>query len=160
MAGADAFSFGARTYRNFARDWPQMANPNDPIATALNGLAKYVVSSTLATADWAPSTLIRGDVESAVAQLKSQPGRELQIHGSARLAKSLFAAELVDELRLAIAPVVVGQGRRLLADEWDEAQGFELRTSATTPTGLSILTYERVDSARFGAYQGHRQQAS
>jgi dihydrofolate reductase len=152
-ARADALLFGARTYRNFARDWPKMADPNDPIATALNSLPKYVVSKTLASADWAPSTLIREDAVGEIARLKKLPGRELQIHGSARLAALVLSTGLVDELRLAIAPVVVGQGRRLLANAWDQAHGFRLLSAATTPSGLAIHSYERVDAPRFGVYE-------
>ncbi len=149
---ADAFLFGARTYRSFARDWPAMANPSDPIATALNGLPKYVASETIVDAAWAPSTVLRGDVVAAVARLKQTPGGELQIHGSARLAGSLLSAGLVDELRLAVAPVVLGQGRRLFTAPQAQATAFTLRGSAATPAGLTIQTYERADAVRFGVY--------
>ncbi|CAM5739327.1 hypothetical protein SMICM304S_00643 [Streptomyces microflavus] len=74
-----------------------------------------MASNTLteAGATWNPTTILSGYVPAQVADLKRQPGRDLQIHGSARLAQTLLAAGLVDELRLAIAPVVVGEGRRL-----------------------------------------------
>ena len=158
IAAADAFLFGAHTYRNFARDWPTMANPSDPVATALNGLPKYVVSSTIETAAWTPSTVIRGSVLTEVARLKALPGRELQIHGSARLAGSLVAAGLVDEMRLMVAPVVVGQGRRLFPSILDEPRAFRLASAASTPAGLSIQTYENTGPARFGAYEPSRLQ--
>lgn len=152
VAAADAFLFGAHTYRNFARDWPTMNDPADPVATALNSLPKYVVSSTLPEATWAPSTILRGTVDSAVASLKGLPGRELQVHGSGRLAGSLLAAGLVDELRLVVAPVVLGQGRRLFGAPHDQATGFELRAASTTPSGLTIQTYERSGPAKFDVY--------
>ncbi|HLG59561.1 MAG TPA: dihydrofolate reductase family protein [Vicinamibacterales bacterium] len=159
-AQADSFLFGAHTYRNVARDWPQMADPNDPVATALNGLPKYVLSRTLTGADWAPSTLIRGDAVAEIGRLKQLPGRELQIHGSARLAGALLSAGLVDEMRLAIAPIVVGQGRRLLAHARSEALGFTLLSLATTPSGLAVLTYERTDAPQFGVYEPPRRQVA
>lgn len=151
-AQADGFLFGGRTYRNFARDWPAMNDPADPIASALNGLPKFVVSKSLASADWAPSTVIRDDVVGKVGRLKQRPGRELQIHGSAQLAGSLLAAGLVDEMRLVVAPVVLGQGRRLFEGRWDQPGGFRLIASAATPAGLAVLTYERTGAARFGVY--------
>jgi dihydrofolate reductase len=156
IASADAFLFGAHTYRNFARDWPGMADPSDPVATALNSLPKYVVSSTLEEAPWAPSTVIRKDALTAVARLKTLPGRELQIHGSARLAGALVAAGLIDEMRLMVAPVVIGQGRRLFPANLDEARAFGLVSAVSTPAGLSIQTYEYTGPARFGAYEPGR----
>jgi dihydrofolate reductase len=151
-AQADTFLFGARTYRNFARDWPQMNDPNDPIASALNGLPKYVVSKTLDKADWAHTTVIRDDWAGAVGQLKRVAGRELQIHGSAKLAGALLSAGLVDEMRLVIAPVVLGQGRRLFDGRWNQPLGFKLVSSAATPAGLTVLVLERSGAPGFGVY--------
>ena len=88
LGEADAFLFGRRTYENFARDWPKMTD--HPFAGILNGLPKYVASHSLTRADWNPTTILSGDVPAQVAELKRQPGRELQIHGSARLAQSLL----------------------------------------------------------------------
>jgi dihydrofolate reductase len=146
---ADAFLFGRRTYENFARDWPK-APESDPIGAALNGLPKYVASNTLREAGWAPSTILSGDVAARVAELKQQPGRELQIHGSARLGRSMLAAGVVDELRLVIAPVVVGAGRRLFTD--GAPAGLRLTHNQTTPRGLVIQTYETTGAPDFGTY--------
>ncbi|MGW6060518.1 dihydrofolate reductase family protein [Streptomyces sp. NPDC055189] len=151
LGQADAFLFGRRTYLNFARDWPKMTE--HPFAGILNGLPKYVASHTLTTADWDPTTILSGDIPARVAELKRQPGRELQIHGSGRLAQSLLAAGLIDELRLAIAPVVVGEGRRLLPDGGAPA-GLRLLSHETTPGGLAIHVYESAGLPRYGTYGG------
>lgn len=149
---ADAFLFGRRTYLNFARDWPKMNDPGDPVATSLNGLPKYVASNSLTTADWAPTTILSGDVAARVAALKREPGRELQIHGSAQLGQSMLAAGLIDELRLVIAPVVVGQGRRLFPDGGAPA-GLQLKNVETTPGGLATHVYEWTGAPAYGVYQ-------
>jgi dihydrofolate reductase len=150
---ADAFLFGRRTYESFARDWPKMDDPADPVATALNHLPKYVASQSLTTADWAPSTILSGDVAERVAELKQQPGREVQIHGSARLGQSMLAAGLVDELRLVVAPVVVGTGRRLFPDGGAPA-GLRLVSNASTPGGLAVQVYETAGPPAYGTYRG------
>jgi dihydrofolate reductase len=148
---ADAFLFGRHTYVNFARDWPKNTDPDDAVATQLNGRPKFVASQTLTAADWEPTTILSGDVAARVAEVKQQPGRELQIHGSARLGAAMLAAGLVDELRLVVAPVVVGQGRRLFP-AGSEAAGLRLTSHDTTPGGLAIQVYEPAGPARFGTY--------
>ncbi|MDF4252295.1 MULTISPECIES: dihydrofolate reductase family protein [unclassified Streptomyces] len=149
LGEADAFLFGRRTYENFARDWPKMTE--HPNARILNGLPKYVASQSLTKAEWNPTTILSGDVPAQVAELKQQPGRELQIHGSARLGQSLLAAGLIDELRLVIAPVVVGSGRRLFPDGGAPA-GLRLLSNETTPHGLAVHIYESTGLPEYGTY--------
>jgi dihydrofolate reductase len=149
LGEADAFLFGRRTYQNFARDWPKMTD--HPFAGILNGLPKYVASHSLTEAEWNPTTILSGDIPAQVAELKRQPGRELQIHGSAQLAQSLLAAGLIDTLRLVIAPVVVGQGRRLFPDGGAPA-GLRLVSHQTTPGGLSVHIFETTGLPEFGTY--------
>ncbi|GHC83462.1 dihydrofolate reductase family protein [Streptomyces flavofungini] len=149
LGEADAMLFGRRTYENFARDWPTMTD--HPFAPVMNGLPKYVATHSLTKADWDPTTILSGDIPAQVAELKRQPGRELQIHGSARLAQSLLAAGLVDTLRLAIAPVVVGTGRRLFPDGGAPA-GLRLVGQQTTPGGLSVHTFEATGLPEYGTY--------
>jgi dihydrofolate reductase len=150
---ADGLLFGRRTYEAFARDWPQITEPNDPYTARMNSLPKYVVTSTLTEASWDPTTVLTGDAVEAVGKLKAQPGRELQIHGSARLGNALLAAGLVDTLRLVVAPTVVGSGRRLL-DHPSEAVGLRLVEQEVTTSGLVVLEYEAVGVAPVAEYEG------
>ncbi|MFF4248071.1 dihydrofolate reductase family protein [Streptomyces sp. NPDC001822] len=149
LGRADAFLFGRRTYENFARDWPRMTD--HPNAAILNGSPKYVASRTLTEAGWDPTTILSGDVPAQVAELKRRPGREIQIHGSARLGQSLLAAGLVDEIRLAVAPVVVGGGRRLFPDGGTPA-GLRLLANETTPSGVAVYVYETTGLPEYGTY--------
>ena len=116
---ADGLLLGRRTYEAFARDWPQITDPDDPFTERMNSLPKYVVTNTLTEGAWHPTTVLRGDPVRTVGALKARPGRELQIHGSARLGSALLSAGLVDTLRLVVAPTVIGAGRRLLAHPGD-----------------------------------------
>ena len=150
---ADALLLGRRTYDSFARDWPKITDPEDPFTERMNGLPKYVASHSLAKADWAPTTILSGDILAQVAELKRQPGRDLQIHGSAQLSQSLLAAGLIDELRLVIAPVVVGNGRRLFPEGGAPA-GLRLLRNETTPGGLAIQVYETAGRPTYGTYEG------
>lgn len=102
-------------------------------------------------ATWGPATVLRGDVVAAVRELKAQPGRDLQIHGSTTLGRSMLDAGLVDELRLVVAPVVVGDGRRLF-DRSDHATGLRLLDLTSTPGGLAVHTYAVEGPATTGSY--------
>lgn len=149
---ADGLLLGRRTYEAFARDWPHIPEP-DPFTARMNALPKYVVGAIEDDGSWNPTTVLTGDVVESVAALKAQPGDELQIHGSARLASSLLAAGLVDILRLAVAPVVIGQGRRLLPHPAADA-GLRLVSHEATPTGLLVLEYETTGAAPRADYAG------
>lgn len=150
---ADGLLLGRRTYEAFARDWPQITDPNDPFTERMNSLPKYVVTNTLTSGGWHPTTLLHGDPTQTVAKLKTQPGRELQVHGSARLGRTLLSAGLVDTLRLVIAPTVAGAGRRLLEHPSDPA-GLRLVRHEATPSGLLLVEYERVGAAPVAEYAG------
>ncbi|MFI5664271.1 dihydrofolate reductase family protein [Streptomyces sp. NPDC051684] len=151
LGRADGLLFGRRTYENFARDWPTMTD--HPFGKTMNGLPKYVATQSLTGADWNPTTILAGNIAAEVDALKQQPGRELQIHGSSRLAQSLLAAGLVDELRLAIAPVVVGRGRRLFPDGGTPA-GLHLLSQRSTAGGLSVHVFETAGMPAYGVYEG------
>ncbi|MER6174169.1 dihydrofolate reductase family protein [Streptosporangium sp. NPDC001681] len=150
---ADGLLLGRRTYEAFARDWPQITDPDDPYTERMNSLPKYVVTNTLAEGCWHPTTVLRGDPIQTVGELKAQPGRELQIHGSARLGNALLAAGLVDTLRLVVAPVVTGSGRRLL-DHPSGPVGLRLVRHEVTANGLLLLQYETVGAAPVAEYEG------
>ncbi len=145
----DAFLLGRRTYEIFAASWPKVTDPDDPIAGKLNTLPKYVVSNTLPSADWQNSTIVNGDVPAEVARLKGMPGRELQVHGSGMLARSLLENDLVDELRLLVFPVIVGAGRRLFPDE-GVPTGLRLTETRTTGSGVAIHVYQPTGRPEFG----------
>ncbi|MFF5213902.1 dihydrofolate reductase family protein [Micromonospora sp. NPDC000442] len=150
---ADGLLLGRRTYQAFARDWPQITDPNDPFTERMNSLPKYVVTNTLTEGSWRPVTLLHGDPIQTVGKLRAQPGRELQIHGSARLGKALLAAGLVDTLRLVVAPTVAGSGRRLL-DHPSAPVGLRLVRHEATPNGLLLVEYEQVGAAPVAEYDG------
>jgi dihydrofolate reductase len=153
LGQADALLLGRRTYEAFSRDWPQITDPNDPFTVLMNSLPKYVASQTLTASTWNPTTILSGDVAAQVAELKRQPGRDLQIHGSARLGQSLLAAGLIDELRLVVAPVILGRGRRLFPDGGAPA-GLRLVSNETTPGGLALQTFEWVGVPDYATYSG------
>jgi dihydrofolate reductase len=153
LGQADALLLGRRTYDAFARDWPQITDPDDPFTARMNSLPKYVASHTLTSGSWDPTTILSGDVAAQVAELKQQPGRELQIHGSARLAQSLLATGLIDELRLVVAPVVLGHGRRLFPEGGAPA-GFRLVSNESTPAGLALQTYAWTGAPAYATYSG------
>lgn len=150
---ADGLLFGRRTYEAFARDWPQITGPDDPFTERMNALPKYVVSNTLTEAGWNPTTVLSGDPVQAVGPLKRRPGRELQIHGSARLGNALLSAGLVDTLRLVVAPTVIGTGRRLL-NHPSEPIGLQLMHHNATENGLLLLEYAVTGPAPQAPYEG------
>jgi dihydrofolate reductase len=149
---ADAFLLGRRTYEIFAASWPNVTSPDDPIATRLNTLPKYVASRTLDDVSWSGAELIDGDVAERVAELKSRPGRELQVHGSGDLAQTLMRHDLIDEYRLLIYPVLLGDGRRLFADG-TVPSALRLVDSRTTGAGVTVNTYEPVGRPTYGSFE-------
>jgi dihydrofolate reductase len=151
FANADAFLLGRKTYDIFSGHWPKVTDADDPIASKLNALPKYVCSTTLGSVDWHNSSLLRGDVAGEVAKLKEQPGNELQVHGSGELARTLIEHDLIDEYRLLVFPVHLGSGKKLFGDG-AKAAALRLTGSSTTGSGVIIATYEPAGPARYGTY--------
>ena len=139
MAETDAQLFGRKTYQIMAAYWPN-APADDPFAKHLNNVQKYVVSKTLDTADWQPTTVLKGDLAEEITALKDQPGKNITVLGSGKLLQSLLANGLVDELMLAIYPIVLGSGKRLFPDS-DAVRKLRLIDSRTTSTGGLLATY-------------------
>jgi len=139
MAHAGAMLFGRRTFIDFFNVWPKRTN--NPYTEVLNNSQKYVASTTLSNPlPWQNSTLLAGDVPSAVARLKAEGGKDLVVLGSGELLQSLMQHHLVDEYVLLIHPLVLGSGRRLFADA-AAFEKLELLRAIPTTTGVVISTY-------------------
>ncbi|MFI7425447.1 dihydrofolate reductase family protein [Micromonospora sp. NPDC049836] len=157
---ADAFLFGRTSFGLLGGYWPKVTEPDNLIATRLNTLPKYVVSSTLTDdeADWHPTTVLRGDLADEVRRLKELPGGELQVHGSWKLVQTLHQAGLVDVYRLLQYPVVVGTGKRLFPDGSVPAAFTTVEESSRVlPGGVVSLTLTptRLGAISAGAYTVH-----
>ncbi|MBX9422019.1 MULTISPECIES: dihydrofolate reductase family protein [Streptomyces] len=146
-----AFLLGRRTYEIFAGYWPLQTDPADPVASKLNALPKYVATTTLDSADWAGTTLLRGDIVKEVAALKERADGEIQMHGSAGLARTLLDHDLIDTLHLLVFPVVLGTGRRLFSDGV-RPTAFRHTSARTTGSGVAIHTYELAGRPTYGSY--------
>jgi dihydrofolate reductase len=145
---ADAFLFGRRTYDFFAPYWGAMEPGTSPIADALNTKPKYLASTTVDEADWRDTTVLSGDLATAVRALKARPGGELQVHGSGALVRWLLEQGLVDEMNLLIVPVVVGAGTRLFPDTGRQ-HALGLVESRAFPKGVTLQVY-RLEENRDG----------
>jgi len=139
---------GKKTYEIFAAHWP---HTDEPGAEALNRATKNVASTTLTELEWENSRLIEGEVPDGVHALKQQDGPELQVHGSANLIQTLLEHGLVDEFRLWIFPLVLGQGKRLF-DGGTVPSGFELRSSQVSSTGVIMATYRTGAEIKSGSF--------
>lgn len=146
-AATDALLFGRRTWQVMAGAWPERTG--DPFSDHMNAVAKYVVSGTLGESDltWNNTTLIpAGEALAQIRKLREAEGRDLVVMGSASLARTLLAEDLVDELRLMIMPVVLGGGKRLFPDD-GVLRTFELASTVTSGTGVHVSTYRRAAGA-------------
>jgi dihydrofolate reductase len=139
---------GRKTYEIFAAHWPF---DEGPIADRMNAATKHVASRTLGSVDWAGSKLIEGDVAVVIRDLKEEDGPELHVLGSSDLLQTLLGAELVDELRLWVFPVIAGSGKRLFGDGAAPA-GLTLVSSSTSTSGVIVATYEPEGEIRKGSF--------
>ena len=142
IAGEFDMLLGRRTYAIFAAYWPHQGD--NPIAKAFNKATKYVVTRTLDHLDWEKSQRIDGDVVEEVRRLKASDGPELHIWGSSELLQTLIAAELVDEYRIWVFPVVLGEGKRLF-ENGVPPRGLTLVDTRSTPSGVLVrlITMEK-----------------
>ena len=141
---------GRRTYEIFEAYWPYRPDA-DPIGRTLNAATKYVASRTLTKLDWNNSTLLHGDVVSAVIALKAQPGPHLQIIGSGNLIQTLQAASLIDEYNVWTFPVVLGRGKRLFG-ETAKPSALRLVHSKLSTTGVVMSVYVPAGDIQPGSF--------
>lgn len=137
MAANDAMLLGRVTYEGFAAAF---GGQSGGMADQMNNTPKYVVSSTLASADWQNSTLINGDVAEQIGELKRRPGRNIGMSGSSTLVSWLLRHGLLDRLDLLVFPIVVGEGKRLFSEP-DGQLPLALTGSEAFSTGVVQLTY-------------------
>jgi len=145
---ADALLLGRKTWEIWLPYWPHH-DAGDPVSHGINVLPKYVPSTTLKDPGWQNTHVIEGDVETAIRDLKSKPGGELQLHGSGELLRWLLERDLVDELNLRIYPVIVGDGLRLFPDRGQD-HALELMDTRSTASGVMLQTYRPTGRASFG----------
>ena len=139
IAGEFDMLLGRRTYQIFAGYWPN--HGDNPIGKAFNKATKYVVSRGLGHLGWEKSQRIGGgDAVQEIRQLKASGGPALHIWGSSELLQTLIAADLIDEYRIWIFPVVLGKGKRLF-ESGVPPRGFTLAETRTTPRGVLVNTY-------------------
>jgi dihydrofolate reductase len=135
----DALLLGRVTFDEFAEAWPTR---DGEFADRFNSMPKYVVSSTLRDPGWTNSTVLDGDLAEEVAKLKERYDGDVVVHGSPQLVQDLLEHDLVDQLRLMVYPVVLGDGKRLFGDTSDKRR-FRLSDSKVVGDGVAIMTYER-----------------
>ena len=136
---ADSLLLGRTTYEGFAAAWPER---DGPFAEKFNAMPKYVVSSTLTDPEWNNTTVFAGDPVESVRELKQNAGGPILLNGSAQLAHALTEANLVDEFRAMVHPVLVAEGLRMFPDP-AEMQKLRLKDNLTYHSGVALLIYER-----------------
>jgi len=137
LKGYDGMLMGRGTYEYFANVMPKQTGP---YPDAINAVRKYVFSSTLESADWNNSTIIRDDVVTAVTDLKQQDGRDLIIYGHGRLSRTLLERHLVDEIRFSVHPVLLGG--RAVGSGNRQTLPLKLLGATPSPSGVVALTYQ------------------
>jgi dihydrofolate reductase len=141
--GTEALLLGRRSDEWFATRW---ASRTDEWANRLNSLPKYVVSSTLEEARWTNATVLKGDIVTEVSKLKRELAGDIVVYASYQLGRALMEHDLVDELRVFVYPVVLGDGERLFGATSDK-RPMRLVGAQTVGDGLTFLTYERARNA-------------
>lgn len=147
LMAADAQLLGRRTYQGFAAAWPNMGS-EDQFSAKMNSMRKYVVSNTLSDeeATWENTVVVRGDLFAEIARLRAEPGGDLLVAGSGQLVAGLTEHGLVDEYRLMVFPIVLGEGLRMFG-EAENATKLALVESRAINDGILLLTYRPADKA-------------
>jgi dihydrofolate reductase len=148
VMGADALLLGRTTFEGFAAAWPSREGE---FADKFNTMPKYVVSDTLTDPEWSNSTVIRGDdVAAEVARLRDAHDGDVLVNGSAQLVQALARDDLVDEYRLMVFPVALGEGKRMFAEDGEPVRLRLAGTQPVGPDGVIVLTYEPARAAGDG----------
>jgi dihydrofolate reductase len=138
---AGSLLLGRNTYDGFSAAWPQRQGP---FADKLNSMPKYVVSSTLTDPEWENTSVLTGDAVAAVRELKETAPGPILLNGSAQLAHALTEADLVDEFRAMVHPVLIADGLRMFPDP-AAMQKLKLRQAIAYDSGVALLIYERTE---------------
>ena len=138
---ADALLVGRQTFEDFRGYWPKQTEDPTGVTDYLNRVAKYVVSSTMTDPEWPNSTVLSGDPVERITELKSQPGKDIVLTGSIRLAHALIAGGVVDEYRLFVYPAVQGRGRRLFPDGTPIPKLALAEPPKSFRSGITLLRY-------------------
>lgn len=152
--GAEVLLLGRRSYEFFAARYPYRAGE---LADRMNSLPKYVVSATLTDPGWTNSTVLVGDVVNEVSKLKHTVNGEIRVYASSQLVQTLIEHDLVDEVRLAIFPLVMGAGNRLF-DQTSNPKRLRLVDTHTVGDSLTYLTYQCIRDVEDSAQQTYRPQ--
>jgi dihydrofolate reductase len=136
----DVYLLGRTTYEMLWPFWSTQTNDEGP-GRLLNRMKKYVVSTTLQTAPWKESTIIKGNVVEEITNLKYQPGKDIIIDGSVSLVHSLMGTDLIDEYQFLVLPIIMGRGRRFFTDGMPPTK-LRLVESTTLSLGVLALTYQ------------------
>jgi dihydrofolate reductase len=144
MAASDAMLLGRVTYQHFAAYWPHQGS-DVPMADYINATPKLVVSTTLESVEWRNSELISGDLQEELSRRKRQPGNDITVVGSPTLTRSLLEIGMLDELRLMIPPLVLGNGQRLFPEGFAQTP-LRLAAAQTFSNGVLYLTYQPADA--------------
>jgi len=139
LQASDALLLGRRTYEGFAAAWPSMPGTGE-FGEKMNGMTKYVVSSTLDKVEWTGSRLLKGDPAEEVRKLKQLPGNDLLLSGSAQLFNALLRENLIDLYRVMLHPIILGKGKRLFAEGPERV--LTLTETKRFSAGIVILEYQ------------------
>ena len=139
LQASDALLLGRRTYEGFAAAWPSMPGTGE-FGEKMNGMTKYVVSSTLDKVEWTGSRLLKGDPVEEVRKLKQQSGKDLLLSGSAQLFNALLRENLIDLYRVMLHPIILGKGKRLFAEGPERV--LTLTETKRFSAGIVILEYQ------------------